>query len=176
VLSILLFGGSWIFSIEFRRPDELWTPETGFHYTFIFNTFIFMQVFNEINCRKIGEKDFNVFADFFNNPMFFVIVALTVVVQILLVQNGGEAVKCTPLTVEQHAMCIAIGFFSLVFGYFAKFLPLSYFKGLKLNEEPIQMTDLQRVESLRHSFRQSRTLSRSYTQKVLGASSGQKVS
>ena len=70
-------------------------------------------------------------------------------------------------------MCIAIGFFSLVFGYFAKFVPLSYFKGLKLNEEPIQMTG---VESLRHSFRQSRTLSRSYTQKVLGASStGQKV-
>lgn len=55
VLSILLFGGSYLFGIEFRRPDELWTPDKGFHYTFIFNTFIFMQVFNEINCRKIGE-------------------------------------------------------------------------------------------------------------------------
>jgi hypothetical protein len=50
-------------------------------------------------------------------------------------------------------MCIAIGFFSLVFGYFGKFVPLSYFKGFKLNEEPIQMTDLQRIETLRHSFR-----------------------
>ena len=85
MLSVLLFGGSWIFNIEFRRPDELWTPETGFHYTFIFNTFIFMQVFNEINCRKIGDKEFNVFADFFNNPLFFVIVIMTVIVQILLV-------------------------------------------------------------------------------------------
>lgn len=85
VLSILLFGGSWIFNIEFRRPDELWTPESGFHYTFIFNTFIFMQVFNNINCRKIGDKEFNVFANFFNNPLFFVIISVTVVVQILLV-------------------------------------------------------------------------------------------
>jgi hypothetical protein len=39
-----------------------------------------MQVFNEVNCRKIGDKEFNVFADFFNNPMFFVIIAITVVV------------------------------------------------------------------------------------------------
>lgn len=53
VLCVLLFGGSWIFGAQFRRPDELWTFENGFHYTMIFNTFIFMQVFNEINCRKI---------------------------------------------------------------------------------------------------------------------------
>ncbi len=99
VLSVLLFGGSWIFNIEFRRPDELWTRETGFHYTMIFNTFIFMQVFNEINCRKIGEHEFNVFSSFFNNPMFFLIIFITVFVQILLVQYGGEAVKCTPLSI-----------------------------------------------------------------------------
>lgn len=84
VLSILLFGGSYLF-IEFRRPDELWTPDKGFHYTFIFNTFIFMQVFNEINCRKIGEHEFNVFANFFNNSMFIFIILLTIIVQILLV-------------------------------------------------------------------------------------------
>lgn len=109
VLSILLFGGSYLFGIEFRRPDELWTPDTGFHYTFIFNTFIFMQVFNEINCRKIGEHgkfilikfylDFNVFENFLNNSMFIFIILLTIIVQILLVQYGGEAVKCTPLTI-----------------------------------------------------------------------------
>jgi P-type Ca2+ transporter type 2B len=85
VLSILLFGGSYLFGIEFRRPDELWTPDKGFHYTFIFNTFIFMQVFNEINCRKIGEHEFNVFENFLNNSMFIFIILLTIVVQVLLV-------------------------------------------------------------------------------------------
>jgi Ca2+ transporting ATPase len=100
VLSVLLFGGSFIFGIEFRRPDENWTVDNGFHYTMIFNTFIFMQVFNEINCRKIGEGEFNVFTDFFNNRMFIFILAVTVVVQLALVQYGGAAVRCTPLTVN----------------------------------------------------------------------------
>jgi Ca2+ transporting ATPase len=96
-----------------------------------------MQVFNEINCRKINENEFNVFKDFFNNWLFLFILILTVVVQIVLVQFGGEAVRCTPLTVEQHLLCIGIGFFSLVFGYLAKLIPLAHFKGLRLNEEPL---------------------------------------
>ena len=102
VLTVLLFGGGYIFGIQFRRPDEPWTADNGFHYTMIFNTFIFMQVFNEVNCRKINENgkspplyflissiEFNVFADFFNNPLFLVILTITVVVQVLLVQHGG---------------------------------------------------------------------------------------
>lgn len=181
VLSVLLFGGSYIFNIQFRRPDELWTPESGFHYTMIFNTFIFMQVFNEINCRKIGEHgkysnkhnssiEFNVFSNFFNNPMFFVIVFITVFVQIVLVQYGGEAVKCTPLTLSQHALCIGIGILALVFGYLAKLIPLKYFKSFRLNEDPLQLTEEEKMEARRTSFRKSRTLSRSYrSQRDLGS-------
>jgi hypothetical protein len=30
------------------------TPKC-YHYTMIFNTFVFMQVFNEINARKLGD-------------------------------------------------------------------------------------------------------------------------
>lgn len=166
VLSILLFAGSYIFNVEIRRPDEHWTFENGFHNTMIFNTFIFMQVFNEINCRKIGEHDFNVFADFFNNSLFLFIITLTVVVQVLLVQYGGEAVRCTPLTFQQHMICVSIGFLSLIFGYLAKLVPLSYFKKFRLNEEPVQMTDEERLRAYRASFRKSRSLSRSYTMRL----------
>jgi hypothetical protein len=31
------------------------------HYTFVFNTFVLMQLFNEFNSRKVGAKDFNIF-------------------------------------------------------------------------------------------------------------------
>ena len=51
----------------------------GAHYTFLFNTFVFLQVFNEINSRKLGERDFNVFAGFFNNWLFLVILIFTIV-------------------------------------------------------------------------------------------------
>ncbi len=144
----------------------------------IFNTFIFMQVFNEINCRKIGENgksitvnhhifiELNVFESFFNNPMFLFIVTITVGIQIILIQFGGEIAKCTPLTVTQHLICIVIGFFSLVFGYLAKKLPLSYFANFRLNEESSPPSLDRNNESMRRSFRKSRTLNRSSTYKI----------
>ena len=43
------------------------------HFTYIFNVFVFLQIFNEINCRKIGIQDFNVFDKFFHNFYFLAI-------------------------------------------------------------------------------------------------------
>lgn len=43
-----------------------------------------MQIFNQINSRKLGD-DLNVFANFFNNFIFLAIIVFTFVVQILLV-------------------------------------------------------------------------------------------
>jgi Ca2+ transporting ATPase len=31
------------------------------HYTLLFNTFMWMHIFNEINCRKVGATEYNVF-------------------------------------------------------------------------------------------------------------------
>jgi hypothetical protein len=41
--------------------------------TSIYNTFIFLQIFNFINCRKVGSKDFNVFENFFHNVYFILV-------------------------------------------------------------------------------------------------------
>ena len=85
VLSALLFLGSPVFGIPSRKHDEAWTFENGVLFTMIFNTFVFMQIFNEINARKIKDKEFNVFQNFFNNPLFLLIEVVTIAVQILLV-------------------------------------------------------------------------------------------
>ena len=45
------------------------------HYTFLFNTFMMMTIFNQFNCRKLGLKEFNIFDRFLNNPFFLIIVA-----------------------------------------------------------------------------------------------------
>lgn len=62
-------------------------------YTILFQAFVFMQIFNQINCRKLGDK-LNVFEDFFNNWIFLGILVITFVVQMLLVEFGGLAVRC----------------------------------------------------------------------------------
>jgi P-type Ca2+ transporter type 2B len=48
-----------------------------------------MQIFNEINARKLGEKEYNVFHGFFNNLLFLFIVLSTIGIQMLMVEYGG---------------------------------------------------------------------------------------
>lgn len=63
------------------------------HYTLIFQVFVFMQIFNLINSRKIEVGEINVFKNFFNNKWFIIIFLLTIIIQCCLVEFGGTAVK-----------------------------------------------------------------------------------
>lgn len=56
-----------------------------------------MQIFNMVNARKLKNDEYNVFADFFNNIRFIVILVLIIVVQIALIYVGGRAFKTDPL-------------------------------------------------------------------------------
>mmetsp|Transcript_33763 Transcript_33763/g.38892 ORF Transcript_33763/g.38892 Transcript_33763/m.38892 type:complete len:149 (-) Transcript_33763:38-484(-) len=111
-----------------------------------------MQVFNEINARKIGAFEFNVFEGFFNNWLFLFIEILTIIVQIVLVEIGGEAVKTSSLTPQQHLICIAIGVGSIVIGFLLKLLPASCFS-IKMDQKP--MTKAQSQKSLAKMLRKS---------------------
>lgn len=77
-----------MFNIDSGRNAPLHSPPSE-HYTIIFNTFVLMQLFNEINARKIhGER--NVFDGIFANPIFCSIVLGTFAVQVspdLKIQN-----------------------------------------------------------------------------------------
>lgn len=44
------------------------------HMTYIFNAFIFLQLFNQINCRKIGEGSTNVFDSITGNKYFIAVI------------------------------------------------------------------------------------------------------
>ncbi|XP_059858529.1 plasma membrane calcium-transporting ATPase 3 isoform X12 [Delphinus delphis] len=77
----LLFVGELFFDIDSGRNAPLHSPPSE-HYTIIFNTFVMMQLFNEINARKIhGER--NVFHGIFGNPIFCTIVLGTFVIQVI---------------------------------------------------------------------------------------------
>lgn len=69
-----------MFGIDSGRNTPLNAPPTE-HYTIVFNTFVLMQLFNEINARKIhGER--NVFEGVFNNLIFCSIVLGTFIIQV----------------------------------------------------------------------------------------------
>uniref|UniRef100_A0A4W4EQR0 Calcium-transporting ATPase n=1 Tax=Electrophorus electricus TaxID=8005 RepID=A0A4W4EQR0_ELEEL len=129
IIFTLLFVGEKIFNIDSGRNAPLHSPPSE-HYTIIFNTFVLMQLFNEINARKIhGER--NVFDGIFSNPIFCSIVLGTFGVQIVIVQFGGKPFSCAPLNMEQWLWCMFVGVGELLWGQVIATVPTSHLKCLK---------------------------------------------
>ncbi|XP_077070557.1 plasma membrane calcium-transporting ATPase 3b isoform X4 [Siphateles boraxobius] len=129
IIFTLLFVGEKIFDIDCGRNAPLHSPPSE-HYTIIFNTFVLMQLFNEINARKIhGER--NVFDGIFGNPIFCSIVLGTFGVQIVIVQFGGKPFSCAPLNMEQWLWCLFVGVGELLWGQVIATVPTSHLKCLK---------------------------------------------
>ncbi|XP_054859213.1 plasma membrane calcium-transporting ATPase 3 isoform X3 [Eublepharis macularius] len=129
IIFTLLFVGEVFFDIDSGRNAPLHSPSSE-HYTIIFNTFVMMQLFNEINARKIhGER--NVFDGIFGNPIFCTIVLGTFGIQIVIVQFGGKPFSCSPLNAEQWLWCLFVGVGELVWGQVIASIPTSQLKCLK---------------------------------------------
>ncbi|XP_073501326.1 plasma membrane calcium-transporting ATPase 2 isoform X2 [Phyllobates terribilis] len=156
----LLFVGEQIFNIDSGRNAPLHSPPSE-HYTIIFNTFVLMQLFNEINARKIhGEH--NVFDGIFRNPIFCAIVLGTFAIQIVIVQFGGKPFSCAPLQLDQWMWCIFLGIGELVWGQVIASVPTSRLTFLKAaghltQKEEIPEEELNEdVEEIDHAERELR--------------------
>ncbi|KAF2976909.1 hypothetical protein EK904_005381 [Melospiza melodia maxima] len=149
-----------MFKIDSGRNAPLHSPPSE-HYTIIFNTFVMMQLFNEINARKIhGER--NVFDGIFRNPIFCTIVLGTFAIQIVIVQFGGKPFSCSPLQLDQWMWCVFIGLGELVWGQVIATIPTSRLKFLKeagrlTEKEEVPEEELNEdVEEIDHAERELR--------------------
>ncbi|XP_015794524.1 plasma membrane calcium-transporting ATPase 2 isoform X3 [Tetranychus urticae] len=121
IIFFLLFGGDKFFDIDSGMYAPLNAPPSQ-HFTIIFNTFVMMTLFNEINSRKIhGER--NIFEGLFTNPIFYSILFITAGAQIIIVQFGGRAFSTARLSLEQWLWCIFFGVGVLVWGQLITTLP-----------------------------------------------------
>uniref|UniRef100_A0A3Q3LT59 Calcium-transporting ATPase n=1 Tax=Mastacembelus armatus TaxID=205130 RepID=A0A3Q3LT59_9TELE len=151
IIFALLFAGEKMFDIDSGRNAPLHAPPSE-HYTIVFNTFVMMQLFNEINARKIhGER--NVFDGIFNNPIFCSIVFGTFIIQIVIVQFGGKPFSCVALTIDQWLWCTFLGFGSLLWGQLISSIPTSRLKFLKTaghgtQKEEIPDEELEELEDM----------------------------
>lgn len=166
----MLFAGQGIFDLEYDENfngfyytsngaldiSRPYTPKITL-YTIMFQSFVLMQVFNEINSRKLGSHEYNVFQGFFNNALFIFIILSTLAIQVAMVQYGGAAVRTVPLTLNQHLMCLGIGAFSLINGAIVKaILPVGWFDWIKIKEDPLSEEEIKK--SLHMSLRKSKTI------------------
>jgi len=155
VLCVILFGKE-LMGFTYPSTMDFYKIENGSsiatektrHFTILFQAFVFMTIFNEINSRKLGDKEYNVFAGFFNNCIFIIILIITVVVQIAMVQYGGQPLRCMPLTTNEHLFCAGLGFFSLIWGVFVKaLLPATWFNFLAIKESEDEPEDGEKPDS-----------------------------
>jgi Cation transport ATPase len=94
------------------------------HFTYVFNIFIWFQLFNEINSRKIRDEVWT-FEGLGRAPMFVIIWFITAGLQVLIVQVGYRAFEVNKygLTVEQWFTCIAWGLIPLVWRFILLLIP-----------------------------------------------------
>jgi Ca2+ transporting ATPase len=154
IILLLVFYGEKIFDIPSGRKDDI--PETADedeptqHLTIVFNSFVWMQIFNEINARVIHDDltcpDMGCwlpgpiqallrpFRGFFRNPIFISVILGTAVAQAIITEFGGKAISTTGLTGSQWGACIGFGAFSLVWNMIIHYIfPVrwipAYFEG-----------------------------------------------
>lgn len=69
------------FGLDIPTVNGLEATDKLKHMTIVFNTFVFLQWWNQINCRTVEVRDFNVFRRFFANWMFILVLVIIFLVQ-----------------------------------------------------------------------------------------------
>lgn len=115
VTLIMYFGGTPIFSYYSDR-EQLQLP------TLIFNTFVWMQIFNQYNNRRLDNK-LNVFEGIHRNYFFIVIQFIIVGGQIIIVFFGGRAFSTHRLNRAQWLYSVILGFLSMPVAVIIRLIP-----------------------------------------------------
>ena len=143
VLTVIIFYGDYIFGVPSDRELEhfTWNNVNGYHFTIFFNIFVYMQVFNSINARKLQKNEYNVFTGIMGNWLYLLIQGIIIVGQIILVTFGGRAVRTHALSVTQHFHCLLIASMTLVWGLFVKLLPIDVSEKVDEDDEKKKVPD-----------------------------------
>ncbi|EXA41449.1 calcium-translocating P-type ATPase, PMCA-type [Fusarium oxysporum f. sp. pisi HDV247] len=123
VVLVLYFAGDSILGYNTSIAAEKLQLDT-----IIFNMFVWMQIFNELNCRRLDNK-FNVFVGIHRNLFFILINAIMIGLQIGIVFIGGRVfdIDTDGLNGVQWAISILIAAFSLPWGMLVRIFPDEWF-------------------------------------------------
>jgi Ca2+-transporting ATPase len=115
VTFVLYFAGEKILGYESER--ELKSMNT-----LVFNTFVWMQIFNAINNRRLDNR-FNIFEGLQHNYFFVAIFAIMIGGQTLIIFVGGAAFSIEPINGAQWGYSIVLGALSIPVGAIIRLIP-----------------------------------------------------
>jgi len=112
---MLHFGGAKIFGYTTSEEHAQLR-------TMVFNTFVWMQIFNEFNNRRL-DNGFNIFEGILSNYFFIGINIVMFAGQIAIIFVGGRAFSIVRITGVQWAICIGLAFVSCPWAMLIRTLP-----------------------------------------------------
>ncbi|XP_058107272.1 putative calcium-transporting ATPase 11, plasma membrane-type [Magnolia sinica] len=119
VIGVLMFDGKQLLKLTGSDASSILN-------TVIFNSFVFCQVFNEINSRDI-EK-INVFRGLFSSWVFIGVMVATVVFQVIIIEFLGTFASTVPLSWQLWLISILIGSVSMIVSIGLKCIPVESIK------------------------------------------------
>ncbi|KAJ5416973.1 ATPase P-type K/Mg/Cd/Cu/Zn/Na/Ca/Na/H-transporter [Penicillium crustosum] len=120
VIFMLYFSGDQLLGPQLEKNDqELRSKQLS---TVVFNTFVWMQIFNELNCRRLDNR-FNVFEGMFRNYWFLGINTVIIGGQIMIVYIGGQAFRVTRLSGVLWVVCLICAVGCIPWGMILRMIP-----------------------------------------------------
>lgn len=111
MMNQILFAGAWVAVLSFaflKAPFFInMFANTEEHMTAYFSMFVLCAVFNGFNVRS---NTINIFEHIKENMSFLKVMGVIVIVQAALTLVGGELFTCTPITVKNWLVIIAMAF------------------------------------------------------------------
>ncbi|KAF9524821.1 Ca-transporting ATPase [Crepidotus variabilis] len=123
VILIFHFLGIKILGFEHSTTND------GIVNTLVFNAFVFAQIFNSVNCRRLDSR-LNIFEGLLNNWYFIVITLIEIAVQVIVVFVGGRAFQVTKMGGREWGISLALGFVSIPWGVAIRLMPNKPFETL----------------------------------------------
>lgn len=130
-------------STEYTERLEL---DHEYSLSILFNCFIFMQLFNEINCRRIkvrsslerpfssrtqclylislasSQDEYDMYAGLHKSIIFMSVIAITVFLQVIIMQFLGLFFKVVPQLWQEWLIAAAVGFTSSLLSWAQRFI------------------------------------------------------
>jgi len=117
VTFILYFAGARILKYDLNDPTKQLELNT-----MVFNTFVWMQIFNEFNNRRLDNK-FNIFTGLQRNFFFIGVNCVMIGAQVAIIFVGGRAFEITPIDGKQWAICVGLAAICLPWAILIRLFP-----------------------------------------------------
>merc|ERR1712216_851148 len=135
VLFGILFKGDLFFSGEgYDLPAGEAYLQSRPHYTVIFNAFVWCQIFNEFNSRRLDNEP-SAFRGVMKSKIFIGVIIATIITQYFFIEYGGEYTKTVPLKQSDWMVTVAIGALTVPIGFMSRLIAGGADGGSKIKTE-----------------------------------------